>query len=69
MNQISITLPDGTIKDCRVGVTGNEIAESIGSGLLRASIAIKVDGELRDLQYEILNESAVEILTNRNEKM
>ena len=68
MDLINILLPDGTKKEFPVGVTGHDIAESIGPGLLRASIAIKVDGELKDLQYKILNNSSIEILTKRDEE-
>jgi len=42
-------LPDGTILDLGDGATGADAAAAIGPGLARAALAVKVDGELRDL--------------------
>jgi threonyl-tRNA synthetase len=42
-------LPDGTTLTLPEGATGADAAAAIGSGLARAALAIKVDGELRDL--------------------
>ena len=61
----NIKLPDNSIKEFKSGVTGFDIAESIGQGLLKASIAVKVDGELKDLHYGIDNDSYIEIVTKK----
>ncbi len=42
-------LPDGNILDLPGGATGADAAAAIGPGLARAALAVKVDGELRDL--------------------
>jgi threonyl-tRNA synthetase len=42
-------LPDGTRLSLEEGATGADAAAAIGAGLARAALAIKVDGELRDL--------------------
>ncbi|HZE05657.1 MAG TPA: threonine--tRNA ligase [Solirubrobacteraceae bacterium] len=42
-------LLDGTILTLPEGATGADAAAAIGAGLARAALAIKVDGELRDL--------------------
>jgi threonyl-tRNA synthetase len=42
-------LPDGTTLNLPEGATGADAAAAIGAGLARAALAIKVDGELRDL--------------------
>jgi threonyl-tRNA synthetase len=42
-------LPDGTILSLPEGATGADAAGAIGAGLARAALAVKVDGELRDL--------------------
>ncbi len=42
-------LPDGTMLALPEGATGGDAAAAIGAGLARAALAIKVDGELRDL--------------------
>ena len=59
---IVITLPDGTSIDKPVGVTGLEIAEGISMGLAKQSILIEVNGHLRDLSYQILEDSNIKIL-------
>ena len=58
-----ITLPDGSTKTFPEAVTGLGLAESIGSGLAKAAVAIRVDGELRDLSAAISRDAAVEIVT------
>jgi threonyl-tRNA synthetase len=42
-------LPDGTTLTLPDGATGADAAAAIGAGLARAALAIKVDGEVRDL--------------------
>ncbi len=62
-NMLSITLPDGSSRSYDGPVTGAEIAASIGPGLAKAALAIKADGELRDLARPIERDAAVEIVT------
>jgi threonyl-tRNA synthetase len=42
-------LPDGKILNLDDGATGADAAAAIGAGLARAALAVKVDGEIRDL--------------------
>ena len=44
----SITLPDGSQRQFDRPVTVFEVAESIGSGLAKAALAGRVDGQLVD---------------------
>ena len=60
---ITITLPDGSTRAHEAGVTGYEIAEGIAAGLARAALAVKINGEIRDLGRPIEEDVAVEILT------
>ena len=60
--QIKITLPDGTILEKPIGITGLEIAEGISSGLAKQSILVEINGELRDLSYPISKDSSLKIL-------
>ena len=46
---MNVTLPDGTPLDLPDGATGADAAAAIGPGLARAALAVKVDGEVRDL--------------------
>ena len=58
-----ITLPDGKTKSFDHPVSGLEVAQSIGAGLAKAALAIKVDGEVRDLAAKIDRDASVAIIT------
>lgn len=60
---IKITLPDGSVREYPKGTTGMQVAQSISEGLARVSLAIEVDGEIRDLARPIDQDSAIKILT------
>jgi len=60
---VKITLPDGSVREYPKGVTGMQVAQSISEGLARVSLAIEVDGEIRDLARPIEKDSAIKILT------
>ena len=64
-------LPDGTTLTLPDGATGADAAAAIGPGLARAALAIKADGELRDLSRPLPTISTdgppkLEILTERS---
>ena len=63
----NITLPDGSIQEFDAAARGSEIAARIGEGLARAAVAIRVDGELWDLERDIETDASVEILTRDSE--
>ena len=58
-----ITLPDGSTRSFDKPVTGAELAASIGAGLAKAALAMKVDGVQKDIYLPIENDAKVEILT------
>ncbi|PEN11273.1 threonine--tRNA ligase [Longibacter salinarum] len=60
---ITLTLPDGSERSYPAGTTGYDVAASIGAGLARAALAIKVDGEVRDLNRPIEEDADIAILT------
>ncbi len=62
-----ITLPDGAKRHFPTPVSGAEIAASIGPGLARAALAMRVDGELQDLSRLIEQDAAVTFITRRDE--
>ena len=64
---VDLTLPDGSVRTYVGAVTGSTLAADIGPGLLKAAIAIVVDGEQWDLSREITQNSAVSIITTRDE--
>jgi len=66
-NEIRITLPDGSVRTTTRGTTGADIAASIGPGLAKAALAVKVDGDLKDLDWPIPSDAKLEIVTRKSE--
>ena len=60
---INITFPDGAVREYPVGVTTEEIAASISSGLKKNAIAGKVNGKVVDVYAPIEADATVEIVT------
>jgi threonyl-tRNA synthetase len=66
-DQITITLPDGSTRTHARGVTGAEVAADIGPGLAKAALAVKVDGEMRDLNRAIEADAQLAIVTIKDD--
>ncbi|HYH52522.1 MAG TPA: threonine--tRNA ligase [Solirubrobacterales bacterium] len=63
----TFTLPDGKPLELPAGASGADAAAAIGPGLAKAALAIKVDGELRDLAAPLPEAGGeVAILTARD---
>ena len=62
LRSMHVLLPDGTRKDLDDGATGADLAAAIGPGLARAALAVKVDGDLRDLERPLADGDRVEIV-------
>src|SRR5512143_1005090 len=63
MSEIQLRLPDGQVKKYASGITGQEVAEKIGSRLAKDALAIKLDGQLQDLNIPVEHDAAIEIVT------
>jgi len=63
-----LTFPDKTSKEFPDGITAAEVAASIGPGLKKAALAAEVDGQLVDLNYPIKKNSAVRIITYKDDE-
>ena len=63
---MNLELPDGSGKELPDGATGADLAASIGAGLARAALAVKVDGEVRDLTRPLPDGARVSIITSRD---
>ncbi len=63
---VALMLPDGSVRRYDGVVTGASLAADIGPGLAKAALAIRVDGELRDLKREIDRDAKVAILTAKD---
>src|SRR6266850_710508 len=65
-SEIQVVLPDGSKKPLPAGATGADLAKAIGPGLAKAALAIRVNGEIRDLQRPLPDGATVSILTNKD---
>jgi threonyl-tRNA synthetase len=63
---VSITLPDGSIKQFDQIPTGMDVALSISEGLARDCVAMTVDGQLVDLNRAIEHDAKVRLITTRD---
>ena len=52
---VSLTFPDGSIREFAAGTTGLEVAESISKSLAKKAVAIAIDGALRDLSDPVVD--------------
>lgn len=68
MNSVAITLPDGSVRQFDGPITGATLASDIGAGLAKAALAVKLDGVIVDLSYEIDRNSNVEIITRKSDE-
>jgi len=50
---MKVTLPDGKELELADGATGADAAASIGPGLAKAALAVKVDGTTQDLSQPL----------------
>ena len=63
---VAITLPDGSLRNFEGPVTGLELAQSIGPGLAKSALAIRIDGVMKDLSTSITADTAVAIVTSKD---
>jgi len=63
---VAITLPDGSLRNFDGSVTGLQIAQSIGPGLAKSALAIRIDGVMKDLGTTITTDSQVAIVTAKD---
>ncbi|WP_198330248.1 threonine--tRNA ligase [Psychrobacter cibarius] len=64
---VAITLPDGSVKNFEGSTTVMEVAQSIGAGLAKATVAGRVDGHLVDAHDPIAHDAKVEIVTPKDD--
>jgi threonyl-tRNA synthetase len=63
---ITITLPDGSIKQFESAPTGLDVARSISEGLARDCVAMELDGQVQDLYLTIDSDAALRLITKRD---
>ena len=64
--EITLTLPDGSTRSYPTGTTGEEVAASIGAGLAKAAVAMKINGQQQDLYRPIEADAQFAILTAKD---
>ena len=64
---VRLRLPDGAVREVAPGTTGGDVARAIGPGLARAALAVRLDGDLLDLERPIERGGAFSILTEKDE--
>ncbi len=63
MSTITISLPDGSVRELPGGSTSFDLATAIGQRLARVAVAAVVDGQEADLGRELLTGATVAIIT------
>jgi threonyl-tRNA synthetase len=63
---VSLTFPDGSVREYPAALTGLELAESISKSLAKKAVAYAIDGTARDLSDPLDNSGKVEILTREH---
>lgn len=61
-DQIHITLPDGSVKEMKQGVTPLDIAKSISERLAQEVLAAECDGELIDVRTPLMQDAHIKLL-------
>jgi threonyl-tRNA synthetase len=64
---VAVTLPDGKVRQYDRPVTGLDVAADIGPGLVKAALAVRIDGEMRDLKREIDHDVAFSVVTTKDQ--
>ncbi|WP_252176354.1 threonine--tRNA ligase [Endozoicomonas sp. 4G] len=63
-----ITLPDGSKREFADAVSVIEVAQDIGPGLAKATLAGRINGELVDASTKITDDAELAIITSRDEE-
>ncbi len=63
MANVRITLPDGSVKEIAQGETPLDVAQSIGAGLARQTVAARLDGQLVDATTPIQQDANLQLVT------
>src|SRR5829696_6624670 len=63
---MKVRLPDDSELELESGATGADAAAAIGPGLAKAALALKVNGELRDLSALLTGGERIEVITEKS---
>ncbi len=62
---ISLTFPDGSIREFAAGTTGRDVAESISKSLAKKAVVVAINGVVQDLS-DVISDGKLEILTRED---
>jgi len=63
---VSLTFPDGSVRNFDAATTGADIAESISKSLAKKAVAYALDGSIRDLSDPVERGGKIEIITRED---
>jgi threonyl-tRNA synthetase len=63
---LRLTLPDGAVREVAPGTLPSEVVATIGERLLRAAVAVTVDGDVQDLRTPLRKGGAFRVLTEKD---
>jgi threonyl-tRNA synthetase len=65
---VKVQLPDGNWLELEDGATGADAAKAIGEGLARAALAVKQNGDLKDLSAPLEDGQRIDIVTTKSDE-
>jgi threonyl-tRNA synthetase len=66
LNSVSLTFPDGSVREYDAAMTGAGLAESISKSLAKKAVAYAIDGTVRDLSDPLGKSGKIEFLTRED---
>jgi threonyl-tRNA synthetase len=63
---VAITLPDGSVRRYDRPVTGADVAADIGPGLAKAALAVRINGDMKDLLTPLTADVNLSIVTKKD---
>ncbi|HJU90924.1 MAG TPA: threonine--tRNA ligase [Gemmatimonadaceae bacterium] len=66
LEELTLTLPDGATRQVPAGTLPRDVVASIGPGLLKAAIAVKVNGQIQDLMTPLRTGGDFRVLTEKD---
>lgn len=63
---LTLTLPDGNTREVAAGTLAHEVVASIGSRLLKAALAVAVNGEVQDLMTPLRHSGSFVVITDKD---
>ena len=63
---VALTFPDGARREYQDGISGLDIAKGISPSLAKRTVAMALDGDVRDLSEQIRTDAKIEFLTRED---